>query len=144
MRQNGCSCAPSTKHTKCGCKCVTGRLSPLSLKGNHQISSIRILNFPLWLIILLDTKPQEPEAGCQYSAFSLLFTPLQLYFKSHCYHRGPTHDSGCARAASTHTSHSLSCHSLIFEYHNLRKFDREKLTYNYHYTCTTPCSRTHL
>lgn len=24
---------------------------------------------PFVLIILLDTKPQEPEAGCQYSAF---------------------------------------------------------------------------
>ena len=79
MRQNGCSCAPSTKHTKCGSQ-VSYRM-PLASKGSHQISSIRILNFPLWLIISLDTKPQEPEAGCQYSAFSSLFTPLRLHFK---------------------------------------------------------------
>lgn len=30
---------------------------------------------PSVLIISLDTKPQEPEAGCQYSAFSPSFTP---------------------------------------------------------------------
>lgn len=40
-------------------------LSPVSWGGSHQISSIQILNFPFVLIISLDTKPQEPETGCQ-------------------------------------------------------------------------------
>lgn len=34
------------------------------------------------LIIPLDTKPQEPEAACQYSAFLYYFMPFWLNFKN--------------------------------------------------------------
>lgn len=68
-------------------------LASLSRRGSHQISSIQILNFPFVLIISLDTKPQEPEAGCQYSAFLSLFASSKCTLKSQFYHNGPTHDS---------------------------------------------------
>lgn len=54
----------------------SGCFVPLAFRGRHQISSIRIPNFPPRLIISLDTKPQEPGGSIQYFVFSYLLTLL--------------------------------------------------------------------
>lgn len=95
MKQKSYNCEASTNIQTVVANELQDACLPLSspLRGSHQISPAQYgcFNFPLWPIILLDTKPQEPEAECQYSVFTSWFTPPNSTSKSQFSRNSVTH-----------------------------------------------------